>query len=336
MDICSHILERHVRALLSANFSDVFETTAFYNFKCTVCGDSEKDIYKKRGYVLKEKDPWVYYCHNCQTSISVVSWMKKYYNVNYKNLMMDIMRDRKNNAYYDNKEYDFKQKRASDERDESKDTEHFEKMVRFKDCVEYCKSRGIPRRVYRRWFYCTKGIYRGRIIIPFRNNETGKIYYYQGRSFNNKLGVKYLSRFGDHMAIYNYYNVDPDLPVPLLEGPIDSEFVENSIAATGLKLNGEELDKFKKLRFMLDHDNSGHVQAHKMLLKRKYVFCWEKFLKDYPCDVKAKDIKDVNDFILHNLAGITELTWDIIGEYFTNKPGDKIYFPVKKKNPQKR
>ena len=320
------ILERHVRMVLNSNFPDVFETSDYYNIKCNVCGDSDKDIYKKRGFILKNKDPWVYYCHNCQESTTVVKWMKEHYTVNYKNLMIDVMKNKRDDPRYDDQEYGFHRKKTSSERDERDDTKGFKSLLKFADCVEYCENRKIPKEVYSKWYYCVTGIYYGRIIIPFRNDK-GKIYFYQARSFNNKNGVKYLSRFGDNLSIYNYYNIDHDDYVPVLEGPIDSEFVDNSIAVTGLKLKSEELNGIKKTRIILYNDKSGYKEAVKLLKKRKWVFNWKKFLKDYPCD---GIVKDVNDFILLNKQGISKLTWDIIEKYFTNKMADKIYFTIKK------
>lgn len=318
------ILERHVRTVLNQYHSDVFETSEYYNIRCNICGDSKKDIYKKRGFILKTKDPWVYFCHNCNVSTTAISWMKEHYYTNYKNMMIDMMRNRPGGS--DDK-FDFKKKDCSVDRDEKEDTKHFKPLTKFDDCVEYCESRKIPREVYRHWRYATGGVFSGRIIITFRK-PTGKVYYYQGRSFNNKNGVKYLSRFGDHKnTIYNYFCVDETKPVAVLEGPVDCAFVENSIAVTGLKLKGDILNKFKKIYFLLDNDESANKKVLKLLDQRKYVFNWQKFLKDHKC----KGVKDVNDFILKNKEGITMFTWELIEPYFTNNPGDKIYFPVKKK-----
>ena len=322
--IDNSILERHIRTVLNTYYTDVFETSEYYNIRCNICGDSKKDKYKKRGFILKNKDPLVYFCHNCGVSTTAMKWMKEYYPTNYKNMMIDIMRNR---TPGDDKDYNFKKKDCVVDRDEKQDTKHFKPITDFPDCVEYCENRKIPYEVYSKWRYATGGVFFGRIIITFMK-PNGKIYYYQGRAFNNKSGMKYLSRFGEHKnTIYNYYCVDPEKPVPVLEGPIDSAFVENSIAVTGLKLKGDILDKFHKIYFLLDNDDSAFKKAHKLLKEKKYVFNWQKFLTTYKC----KDVKDVNDFILKNTHGITKLTWDIIEPYFTNNISDKIYFPIKTK-----
>jgi len=324
-EIDSSIVDKHVRIILNQNFSDVFETSEFYNIRCNVCGDSAKDKTKKRGFILKSSDPWVYYCHNCETSTSVIKWMSEYYPSQYKNMMIDVMR---NKSYDNNDTYNFNKKEVTEKRDEKNDTKHFKPLIKFKDCVDYCESRKIPYSEYSKWFYATGGVFNGRIIITFRK-PNGKIYYYQGRSFNNTKGIRYMSRFGDYkVSIYNYYNVDENKPVSVLEGPIDSVFVENSIAVTGLKLKGDILDKFKKIYFLLDNDKSGNKKAIKLLKDKKYVFNWNKFLKKYKCN---GEVKDVNDFILKNKNNIEKLTWDMIKDFYTNNVLDSIYFPVPKK-----
>ena len=169
-------------------------------------------------------------------------------------------------------------------------------------------------------------MFKGRIIIPFFNDK-GRIYYYQGRKFNNEYGVKYLSRFGNHdVNIYNYYNVDMTKYVIILEGPIDAIFVENAIALTGLKVSDKLVSDIPKKVFLLDNDISGNKKALKLLSKGNNVFIWEKFLKRYEC---SSEVKDVNDFVLYNKEGIIKLTLDIIKPFITNKSCDKIFFPVK-------
>ena len=317
-----YILEYHVTNVLSYNFDEVFESSDFYNIKCNVCGDSKKNPYLKRGYILKNKEPWVYYCHNCQTSMSVIKWMKEYFPDDYKRYMTDVIKQNKKEISDYNKRNKFKKHNSRDNVNEKEYTKYFKSILKFDDCIEWCKNRKIPKEVYSKWYYAVGGLYKGRIIITFRN-EKGKIYYYQGRKFNNKQGVKYLSRYGDHNSIYNYYTVDMTKPVPILEGPIDSIFVENSIAVTGLKLKNELLDNIKHKYFILDNDKSGDKQSIKLLEQGHYVFNWKKFLKKYKC---SKSVKDVNDFILYNNDNLYKLKWDIIKDFFTNRITDKIFF----------
>lgn len=321
-EIDEYNLERHVKIVLNSYFTDVFESHESFNFRCNVCGDSKKDRFKKRAYILKSKTPWIYYCHNCNASMSVITWMKEYYPSNYTGFIRDSMRDRKDRKDTKHVYNNIKSQKVYKDHDEKADVKYFKPIIKYPDAVKFCEDRLIPSSVYKKWKYAVDGKYSGRIIITFLNDK-GKVYYYQGRKFNNNSGMKYLSRYGNHNSIYNYYNVDVSLPVIILEGPIDSVFVDNSVAVTGLKLKGEGLDKFPHKYFMLDNDESGRVRARKLLKHNSYVFNWVKFLKDYKCD---GEVKDVNDFILKNIQGITKLTWDIIEQYFTNNINDKIFF----------
>jgi len=318
-EVNEFILEKHIKIVLNSYFTDVYETHDSFNFRCAICGDSKKDKFKKRGYILKSKTPWVYYCHNCNTSMSAMKWIKEYYPSNYRSYIKEVMinKPKSDNNTYKN----IKTSKTFEDYDERVDVQHFKSILKFPDAVEFCENRRIPKEVYSKWKYCVDGKYVGRIIITFLNKE-GKPYYYQGRSFNNNSGMKYLSRKGDHCSIYNYYNVDPDKPVVILEGPIDSIFVENSIAVTGLKLKSDDLDIFNDKYFMLDNDASGWRQSIKRLKRGDYVFNWSKFLSNYHFTSK---IKDVNDFILAQ-DQITHLTWDMIEPYFTKNINDKIYF----------
>jgi len=98
MKIAEEVLEKHIRIVLNSYFDDVFETSEFYNVTCNEdgCGDNANNIYSKRGYILKANDPWVYYCHNCGASTTAVKWMKNHFPVHYKNMMMEVMQNKKN------------------------------------------------------------------------------------------------------------------------------------------------------------------------------------------------------------------------------------------------
>lgn len=323
----SMLLEIEIKGILNTYFTNVYETGTYYNFRCNVCGDSKKNKFKKRGYILTKKYPWTYYCHNCQYSTIVEIWMKEYFPTHYKHFIKELMKQKRKDtnivAEITKKYKNIKtQKHKNNPSEEKNNVIYFKKINKFPSAVEFCKRRKIPEEIYNKWFYATGGLYKNRIIIPFYNDK-GKIYYYQGRSLYKNTNIKYLSRKGDYNSIYNFYLVDKNKPVIVLEGPIDSIFVENAVGVTGLKLMLKELDEFENKYFLIDNDKDGKKKCLKMLKESKYVFNWSLFLKKYNCN---KPIKDVNDFILYNKHGITKLTWDIIKYFFTNNNYDKIYF----------
>lgn len=308
------IITNEVKSVLNSEFKNVYETSTAFNFKCNVCGDSKTNKFKKRGYILK-KDPWIYYCHNCQVSITALTWLKTYYPSNYHSIRSEIYKNDPNRVK--NKSYDnIKTEKEADPIEEEKEIiKHFIPIVKNMEALQYCLDRKIPEEVYSKWFFCKDGKFKNRIIIPFYNRN--KVYYYQGRALYSYMIPKYKSRKGSkYNSIYNYYNVNRDLMVNILEGPIDSIFVENSIGLTGLKINDSHITDFPKKRFLFDNDKDGIEKTNKLIATGQYCFSWKVFLLDYPCN---GNVKDVNDFILKNELGIKFLTNELIDKYFFNR-----------------
>ncbi|MFW6219537.1 MAG: hypothetical protein ACOC33_01585 [bacterium] len=320
----SIILDLEIKNILNSYFDKVYDSGSYYNFRCNICGDSKTDRRKKRAYILRDGDKLIYYCHNCCISIPVEKWMKDYFPINYRNYISELRRNKKpkqiDESIFKNIKK-FRHDTIGTEK-EKKYTKYFEPITKHKDIVDICIRRKIPETIYEKWFFSVNGKFKNRIIIPFYNDKS-KIYYYQGRSIYPWMTPKYKSRLGDYNNIYNYYLVDKDKPVIVVEGPLDSIFLSPSIAVTGLKIKDKKLDVFKQKYFLLDNDRSGKETSIKLILDGNFVFNWIKFLKQYPCE---EQIKDVNDFIIYNKYGIDHLTFDLLKPYFTKNLFDKIYF----------
>ena len=48
-----------------------------YNFRCPLCGDSQKNKVKARGYIYKKKNNYFFMCHNCGASTSFYNFLEK-------------------------------------------------------------------------------------------------------------------------------------------------------------------------------------------------------------------------------------------------------------------
>jgi hypothetical protein len=330
------ILEKYVRIALGT-----FDSRAIFRYdmimtRCPVCGDS-KSKSKKRGYILKNnpKNPgiWVYQCHNgdcaANDAISVVNLLKNYFPALHAQYRREITLNRGFQKQESAKPITQIEVMApKEEYNEQEDTKHFVPILKgsgilFDKAVELCRSRKIDPDVWTKWFVAKDGRYKHRLIIPFYNNAN-MIYYYQGRSLDEELKPKYLNRkTNKDDGIYNYYNVDPEKPVCVLEGPIDSTFIKNSIAVLGLKYSEEVQKKLDLLQcyYLLDNDKDGLAKSKKFLTEGKYVFNWTKFLKDQNICVK---IKDINDYVC--LKDISSIEFEELKPYFTNSIFDKIYF----------
>jgi len=314
-------LDRQIRSVLNSYFKTVIEKSDSYNFRCNVCGDSTKSRTKKRGYILKRKKPWMYFCHNCQYEKPVIYWLKDFFPAYYKLYLKEILQDRKKPKK--NVQKIIQPKKENIITDEEKaDVKFFKNILKgkgklFDIAKSFCIERKIPKEVWSKWLVATDGKYKNRLIIPFFNNN-GEVYYYQGRSLFNYMNPKYLSRKGKYNSIYNFYNIDKKSPVIILEGMIDSIFVENAIAMTGIKTDIDE--DFEKW-FLLDYDKTGIKKSLKMIKEGKTVFLWRKFDKEY--NLPKRDKWDINDLILYlkkDRFSIKELK-----PYFSNSIYDKVW-----------
>lgn len=311
------------------------------NIRCNVCGDSDKDKTKKRGYIIwdHKRDIVYYKCFNegdCAAagegnSWSGSRWLKQFYPTMYKKYLYELLGNNENLSLSDKKsELKKINENHKIDNEELGAVKHFRPIMStsneiFKTAREQCKLRGIPRSTYKDFFVSIDGKYNKRLIIPFYDSN-GRIYYYQARALYDWQSPKYLNRtLGRDSAIYGYYTADTSKCVTVLEGPIDSMFVQNSIAVLGLTWTDEvkkKLEKFDKLRYMLDNDDAGKKKSIKLIKEKKFVFNWRKFINDYNL---PQSIKDVNDTYRY-LNRKSLFTIEELDKYFTNDYYDQIYF----------
>ena len=119
-------------------------------------------------------------------------------------------------------------------------------------------------------------------------------------------------------GIFNIMNVNLSQPLTIMEGPIDSLAIANSIA---LQSAAKHLDGFfdevENVRYLFDNDKTGREMALKKMKNHKTVFLWGQYLDM----IKSKtNIKDINDLQNQNLFNI-----DIIEKCFSNDEFDAMY-----------
>ena len=119
-------------------------------------------------------------------------------------------------------------------------------------------------------------------------------------------------------GIFNIMNVNLSQPLTIMEGPIDSLAITNSIA---LQSAAKHLDGFfdevENVRYLFDNDKTGREMALKKMKNHKKVFLWGQYLDM----IKSKtNIKDINDLQKQNLFNI-----DIIEKCFSDDEFDAMY-----------
>jgi transcription elongation factor Elf1 len=64
-----------------------------YNFRCPICGDSQKNKTKARGYLYQVKNNTNYKCHNCGLNISFNNFLKQIDNTTHKQYIFEKFKE---------------------------------------------------------------------------------------------------------------------------------------------------------------------------------------------------------------------------------------------------
>ena len=124
-----------------------------------------------------------------------------------------------------------------------------------------------------------------RLIIPFRNKE-GEVFAYQGRAFGNEKPKYITIKLKDCDKIFGLDRVDTSKHFYVVEGPLDSLFIENCLA-----VGGSDFDRLGYGDFTVIFDNEPRnkeicKQIEKIISQDRKIVIW-------PDNVKEKDINDM-------------------------------------------
>ena len=211
-----------------------------YNFRCPICGDSQKHKNKARGYFYQVKTNTNYKCHNCGASLSFNNFLKQLDPTLHKQYTLEKFKEGHTgkNFVVDEPTFDFKKpifKRKLG----------LPKASEVPIAKKYLEKRKLdPGKFYfaekfQEWTNTQKQTFdtihrdESRIIIPMYDIDRNLIGF-QGRSLGPN-SVKYITVMLDDDApkIYGLDQIRGGSPVFVTEGPFDSTFIRNSIAMCG-------------------------------------------------------------------------------------------------------
>ncbi len=210
-----------------------------YNFRCPICGDSQKNKSKTRGYLYAVKADINFRCHNCGASMTLSNFIKKIDPTLHKQYVFERFKDGKTGrgTVVEEPKFNF-------EAPEFKPKLDLPKASKNPIAKRYLEKRKLnPDKFYytdkfKAWSNSHKKTFddltydEPRIIIPlfYQNTLVG----FQGRSLGPSK-VKYITVMinDDAPKIYGLDTIRKSSPVFVTEGPIDSTFLRNSIAMCG-------------------------------------------------------------------------------------------------------
>ena len=214
-----------------------------FNFRCPICGDSQKNKSKTRGYLYEVKANTNFKCHNCGASMSLNNFLKKIDPVIQKQYALEKFKEGHTgrNFVVDEPEFKF-------------EAPKFKTKIKLPKAIENPRAAGylMARKLDPSKFFYAEKFKKfanslkptfdsekhdeDRIIIPlyYEKNLIG----FQGRSIDPNP-VKYITVMLDDDApkIYGLDNIRTDAPVYITEGPFDSTLTRNAIAMCGADLD---------------------------------------------------------------------------------------------------
>jgi len=226
--------------LISARFQKFKKVkNNLYNFRCPICGDSQKNKNKARGYLYQVKNNTNFKCHNCGVNISFNNFLKQLDSAIYKQYTFEKFKDGKTGRNFTVEEpvFNFEAPKFKPKLDLPKASENA-------DATEYLVKRKLnPHNYYyaekfKSWTNSLKEVFddttkdEPRIIIPlfYQNTLVG----FQGRALGPSK-IKYITVMlsEDAPKIYGLDEIQKDKTVYITEGPFDSTFICNAIAMCG-------------------------------------------------------------------------------------------------------
>ena len=286
--------------LISARFQKFKKIkNNLYNFRCPICGDSQKNKSKARGYLYQVKNNTNFKCHNCGVNISFNNFLKQIDSVIYKQYTFEKFKDGKTgrNFIVEEPVFNFEAPKFKPKLDLPRASEN-------SNAKKYLESRKLnPDKFYytdqfKSWTNSLKDVFddttkdEPRIIIPlfYQNTLVG----FQGRALGPSK-IKYITVMlnDDAPKIYGLDEIEKDKTVYITEGPFDSTFISNAIALCGAD---GDVSKFDISDCVWIYDNEPrnaeiHSRISRVIDRGEKVVIWPSFIKE----------KDINDMILSGL-----------------------------------
>jgi len=293
-----------------------------WNFRCPVCGDSQRNKNKARGFVFRLKGSLVYKCHNCGTSMSFDKLIETMNPTLYKEYRLEKFQESGKTIKPDMR----KVKRVVSQtpvfkKDPLSSLTKIDNLNNSHPAVEYLLNRKLPTSAlyftekFQEWVNSIKPDTfsdikqdEPRIIIPFIDKE-GVVFGFQGRSLSN-TGLRYITVLLDETKtkIFGLNTIDENRRIYITEGPFDSLLLRNSVAMAGADVS-DVRDLGTDLVYIFDNEPRNREitkRISKHISEGDQVVIW-------PSGVTQKDINDmhlagvdVNKVVMDNVhSGLT-------------------------------
>jgi len=274
-----------------------------FNFRCPYCGDSRKSQSKARGYFYRKKNDYFYRCHNCGKGTTFGKVLEYFDSMMYKEYIME--RYRGDAPKTEQPEFNFEAPKFKKIDPKLENLTPINKLNGGHPARQFVESRQLPEEFYSDLYLCPKFFEwskiqsqqeHPRLVIPFRD-ESGEVFAAQGRAFG-KESPKYLTiKFQDKPKIFGLDRVDFAKRYYVVEGPLDSMFLDNCLAVAGADF-----------RYLPPGDTTivldNEPRSREIIKQMERLIHQEHELVIWPDTITQKDI---NDMVLAGVKDIQQL-----------------------------
>jgi transcription elongation factor Elf1 len=282
-----------------------------YNFRCPLCGDSQKNKLKARGFVYRKKNDYFYMCHNCGASTTFYNFLKQV----DESLLKEYSLERYKNGETGNNNYpkpEFQEiKQEAPKFKKALELPTINSLPEAHFAKVYVQKRRIPETFSSQLYYAEdfkqfvtslgiekEGLHKEdkRLVIPFYDKEKNLIAI-QGRALGeSKLRYITLKLHDDNKKVYGLDRANTESMVYVTEGPIDSMFLNNAVATADSNLESIT-DCVDKSKVVLVFDNEPRnkeivAKINSAIDNHFNVVIWPEFI----------DSKDINEMVLDGFS----------------------------------
>lgn len=280
------------------------------NCRCPICGDSQTNTKKTRGYFYSIGNKLNFKCHNCNASLSFVAWLKDFEPSVYEMLAVDELQLKQSLGMVPSPK--------AQKSPQLKTKPYVPSiLVGLKSIVEldddhpvrkYVMGRKIPEKFWSELYYAPRFFKwttghtdkfasliksfpdkeHPRLIIPFFTKDTKEVFMYHARAFGKEEPKYYSIKLDKKPApFYGLDRLDENEKVYVVEGPLDSLFLPNAVAIGSSSLH-TFVDGGLDVTYVVDNENRNReiLKEYSKLIRMGLNVCI------WPDSYKYKDINE--------------------------------------------
>lgn len=281
------------------------KSDSLWNFRCPICGDSSKNKLKMRGYVYRRKSDLFFSCHNCGAGLSFGNFLKITDRALYASYQMDRFKD-SNGGNTAKPDFSLVMQKPVFNIKTKIDLPTIKSLPDNHIAKHYLSERELPKEKFSDIYFADdfksfvfqmlpdydKKLFEGekRIIFPFFD-EKNILLGFQGRSIGTSK-VKYITikLSDDNKKVFGLNTIDKTKKIYVVEGPIDSLFLHNSLAMMDASLYNV-VSSVGSYDYTFVYDNE---PRNKDIIKHmQKTIDLNKDICIWPKDITQKDINDM-------------------------------------------